>query len=260
MNTRQFRYPAQAAFAGLLALVAHTSCMADEHEATKTDESKWAAGLFAMHNSKPYRQFDNKTEAVPVLSYENRWVKLFGPRLDVKLGSTGSVSYALTANYADDGYKSGDSPYLTNMADRKSSIWLGGRVTWANELANLSLGWQGDASSHSKGQRVTFGMERRFTVGDLGISPRFTATWRDRKDITYYYGVAANEAQADRPAYEGNSTVNTEVGMRLDYRFARRHTAMFDVVATMLGSSIKNSPLVDQSSTTGVRLGYLYQF
>lgn len=251
---------AHALVFALTALLASGASQAQDTDSKETEGSKWGVGLIGIYKERPYRDFDNKAEAWPLVTYENKWVRVFGPGLDVKLGKTGSVSYALTASYIKEGYSSDDSQFLTGMNDRKASIWAGGRVTWNNEIANLSASWQGDASGNSKGQRFSLGAERRFTFGDWGVSPRLVATWLDKKYVEYYYGVASSEVRADRAFYEGSSTVNTEIGVRMDYRLAPQHTLLLDVGTTLLGSGIKDSPLVNRSSVPDVRLGYLYRF
>jgi len=213
-----------------------------------------------MPETKAYRDFDDKTRVLPIVTFENRWVRVFGPGLEVKLGRSGPLSYGLTVGYAGDGYKASDSPFLAGMEKRKASAWVGGRLGLRTEWANFSADWSGDVSSHSKGQKLRLGAERRFALGEFGLTPRVTATWLDDKFVNYYYGVRAGEVTPTRAAYTPGSTVNTEIGLRVDYRLAPQQALFADVGVTSLGSSIKSSPLVDRSTVPEVRLGYLYRF
>lgn len=222
--------------------------------------TQWGLGLAVMYENKPYRDFDNKTEVLPVLSFENRWVRLAGPGIELKLGKSGGLSYGLVASYAGDGYKPGDSPYLAGMDKRHAGVWLGGRARYNAGFAQFSAEWSGDSSGYSQGQKLRLGVERRFAVGALGLTPRLSATWHDRKFVQYFYGVSASEARADRPAYQPGSAVDTELGLRLDYRLAPQQTLFMDLGVSALGSAIKDSPLVERSSVPELRLGYLYRF
>lgn len=222
--------------------------------------SQWGVGLAVMTEARPYRDFDNKTEVIPFFTFENRWVRVFGPGIELKLGKAGPVSFGVTANYGMDGYKASDSPHLAGMAKRKGSAWIGARASLRGELGQLSIEWSSDASSNSKGQKFKLGLERRFALGEIGVTPRLAATWLDSKFVSYYYGVEATEVRAGRGAYSGGSAVNTEAGLRLDYRPAPPHTLFVDLGATALGRGIKNSPLVDRSTVPEVRFGYLYRF
>jgi outer membrane scaffolding protein for murein synthesis (MipA/OmpV family) len=171
------------------------------------------------------------------------------------------VSFSLRARYAlGDGYESDDAPILNGMEERKPSFWLGGAVQWRTEYAKLSAEVSGDASSHSKGTEARLGVEHDFRFGRFMFTPRVAAVWRDAKYVDYYYGVRPEEATAFRPAYEGRGTTNAEVGLRTFYGISQHDGAFLDVSATALGSSIKDSPLVDRRILPAVRLGYLYRF
>lgn len=227
---------------------------------TAQPESSWGLGLAVGVEKQPYRGIDNETKALPLVTYENKWISIFGPGLDVKLPSAGPVSFRLRARYSMDGYEAGDSPFLAGMDERKDGIWLGGAAIWRNDIANLSAELLGDASGNSKGTKFRLMVDRRFQAGSFDITPRLAATRLDDKYVSYYYGVNAAEVRAGRPFYQGGSTVNLEAGVRVGYALAPQQTIFLDLSTTSLGSSIKDSPLVERSSQTGVRVGYLYRF
>lgn len=257
------KLPTRILFGALTAITLHGAALAhgDAGEATEGSESsQWGLGLAVMSEIKPYRDFDSKTEVIPFITFENRWVRVFGPGLEFKLGKAGPVAFGLTASYGMDGYKASDSSVLDGMSKRKGSVWLGAQASLRSELVNVSAEWSSDASGHSKGQEFKLGLERRFALGDVGITPRLTATWLDRKFVQYYYGVEASEVRPGRGLYNPSSTVNTEVGLRLDYKLAPQHMVFADLGTTALGGEIKKSPLVDRSSVPEVRLGYVYRF
>lgn len=228
--------------------------------APPTEGSNWALGLAVMTDIKPYRDVDRETRAIPFFTYENRWVRVFGPGVEWKLGQAGPLSFGLTATYGMDGYKASDSPFLLGMEKRRGSVWLGARAGLRGEWGNLNAEWSGDASSHSKGQKFRLGVERRFSLGAVGITPRLAATWLDRKFVQYYHGVEAVEARPGRPQYRAGATVNTEFGLRLDHRLGARHTVFADLATTALGAQIRRSPLVERNNVPELRLGYLYRF
>ena len=223
-------------------------------------DSQWGVGLGVAVSQRPYRDADNETRALPLLMYENRWVRIGGPGIDLKLPSAGPVSFALRARYAFDGYEQGDAPILNGMAERKDSLWLGGAAKWRNEVADLSAEWVGDASGNSTGQQFKLQLDRSFRAGAFQFTPRVAATWLDRKYVDYYYGVTAPEATAGRPFHEGEATVNAEVGLRTVYALAPRHALSLDVGTTRLGTGITNSPLVERRNVSRVSFGYAYRF
>lgn len=251
------------AIAGALAALAlalgSPTARAQEAE-FKRGESAWGIGLGADVRQLPYRDADNDTAGIPLVYFENYWVRVMGPSAELKLPSAGPFSFRLKARYLIDGYEASDSPYLGGMAERDDSVWAGGEVIWRTPFVNLSAELLGDASSHSEGQRFRLQAERRFDNGAFSFTPRLAATRYDRDFVGYYYGVNAAEALADRPQYGGDSAVNVELGLRVDYRLSAKQNVFVDLRATRLGSAITDSPLVDRSSVSGLRVGYFYRF
>ena len=147
------------------------------------------------------------------------------------------------------------------MRERKSGIWAGARIAWSSRWVDISAEALADASGNSEGKRFNLGVEKTWHIGErLLVTPRVGASWQDRKSIDYYYGVRADEARAGRPAYLGQSGVNTEAGVRTMYLFDRRHSAFVDLEVSRLAGDIKDSPLVDRSTENRIFVGYLYRF
>ncbi|QPF72239.1 MipA/OmpV family protein [Roseateles sp. DAIF2] len=222
--------------------------------------SSWGLGLGVGYERRAYRDFDNRARVLPLLMYENRWVSVAGPGIDLKLPDVGPLALRLRARYAFDGYEADDSPYLAGMAERKGGVWVGGALAWQLGATRLSAELLGDASGNSKGRQFRLQAEHSFRAGDFELTPRLAALSLDRKYVDYYYGVALSEQRAGRAAHAGESTVNTELGLRVGYRLASQQLLMLDLSGTRLGRGIKASPLVERGSETGLRMAYLYRF
>jgi outer membrane scaffolding protein for murein synthesis (MipA/OmpV family) len=251
----------------LVVILGHQAVSAQERTATSmasarsVDKSQWGLGLAVGSTLRPYRGVDSETIGLPILIYESRWLSVAGPVVDLKLPSPSSVSFRLRARYEPGiGYQADDSSALSGMEDRKAGAWIGGAVLWHTGIVDLGGEWLGDASGYSKGQRATFSLQRQFPLADFLITPRFEAIWLDRKYVDYYYGVRAEEVLAGRAFYEADSTVNTRLGVRVDYRIRPRHSLFLDLSATRLGNEIEDSPLVDRSNSSAAFIGYTYLF
>jgi len=229
-------------------------------ERSRAGGPQWGVGAGVWFDRKPYRDFDDEVRVLPLLVYVNRYVSVLGPVADLNLASAGPVAFRLRLRYAGEGYEAGDSPYLAGMDERRASFWLGGAATWRGDIANLSAELLTDVSGHSKGTRFRVQVDRRFASGVFGLTPRLAAQRVNGKYVDYYHGVRAAEARAGRLGYEGRAATNIEIGLRLDYAVAPRHDVSLDMSATRLGSAISDSPLVERSSASSVRLGYLYRF
>lgn len=250
------RILSSSAFA--LALVT-TNAHADE-QPNEDRGPQWGLGLGVSSETSPYQGVDAETKVLPMVSFENRYVRVLGPSLDLKLPSAGPVSLALRARYSDQGYKASDAAELQGMDERKGGLWLGARADWRLPFAQLSAEWQGDANGRSDGQQIKFEASRRVQVGAVNLKPRLALVWQDRSYVDYYYGVRAAESRAGRASYVGSDTVNTELGLQLNLPLAPGHSVFMDLSHTFLGSAIKDSPLVGRSGVSAVRVAYVYRF
>jgi len=222
--------------------------------------ASWGAGLLLSADTHPYKGMDNTLKVLPALQFENRWVRLFGPLLDIKLHEAADSQLALRLRYADSGYKARDSENLTGMAERKSGVWLGAKGEWRNGWGQLTGEWLADASNHSQGQQLKLVVETLQHLGPVAVVPRLGLVWQDKKHVHYHFGVNPDEARSGRNAYAGQAALNTELGVRLLYRLAPQQSMFLDLSATALGSAITDSPLVERHTVSALRLGYLYRF
>jgi outer membrane scaffolding protein for murein synthesis (MipA/OmpV family) len=234
---------------------------ADESEDDGKSPSMFGFGAGAGIERKPYRGVGTKVDALPVISYENRWIRLLGPNLDFKLTPPGPLTIGARINYEfDSGYKASDSSVLKGMVERKSGLWVGPGAAWHNGFIDLTATYLLDASGESKGTRATLSAEHSFGFGNVELVPIVSITELDHKYVDYYYGVRPTEATSTRFAYSGKRTTNLDGALRVRYLFAERHLLFVQVGLTRLGSAVKDSPLVDRSSEPHALLGYIYRF
>lgn len=233
----------------------------------KPEGSSWGLGLAVAGAQKAYKGTDRETRALPMLSYENQYLKLSGPNLELKLpglelGDTQRLNFSVvTKLFGGGGYAASDSTALAGMAERKSGVWAGAKLEWKNDLADVKLELLGDTSGNSKGQRVLLGLERTWMLSpSLMLIPQVGVEWVDKEYVDYYYGVRASEATTGRAAYVGKATVNPEISLTGIYRFDKHHSMVLNVGVKSLGKEINDSPIVDRSTESRVMMGYKYSF
>ncbi|MDB5774382.1 MAG: outer membrane protein [Herbaspirillum sp.] len=230
----------------------------DLKEPAFSDTAQWGLGIGVAASRSPYKGVSNRTNVLPLVLYESKYIHFFGNAVDLKLPSVENFTFTLRAKYAlGDGYKASDSPTLSGMDERKGTIWLGGTAAWQNPYARLSLE---ALTAGNKGNTLKLGIEHAFQFGQFKLTPHAGATWMDSKYVDYYYGVKSNEVTATRSFYAGKSTTDFEVGVRADYALTKNQLILIDVGNSYNGSGITNSPLVDKSSSLKVLAGYLYKF
>ncbi|MBT9432865.1 MipA/OmpV family protein [Candidatus Sodalis endolongispinus] len=254
------RWMAVILLTGTGVLPAHAAD-ANGSPAAAEDESHWGLGLGNSLKRSPYRGVGTDAGVLPLLSYENRYLRYFGTTLDAKLPSAGPVDFAVRAQYRlGEGYKASDADYLDGMAERKGGLALGLATTWHNPFAEVSLEWL-RATDNSKGNRVTVAVERTFDYdSDLHFTPYIEVQRADLKDVDYYFGVRDSESRPDRATYDGKASTNINGGLRMAYALTRHQHLLLDVGIRYWGSGVTDSPLVDHDASPSLRLGYLYRF
>jgi outer membrane protein len=265
--------PRSVSLASACALAAVLTCSAPAFAQQapgqdKPQDSSWGLGLAVISGQKAYKGTDREARALPMLSFENQYVKLSGPNLELKLpglqlSDSQRLNFGVVAKLfgGGAGYEASDSPALAGMAERKTGVWAGARMEWENDLADVKLELLGDASGESKGHRVVLGLERKWMLSpSVMLVPQVGVEWVDKKYVDYYYGVRASEATAGRAAYVGRASVNAEISLTGIYRFDKQQSLMLNVGVKSLGKEIKNSPIVGRSTENRVMLGYMYRF
>lgn len=233
------------------------------------DDGSWSLELGAAVKTeqKPYVGMGRDNRAFPLVRFDSRYVELAGPGIGLKLPPYGDRSafvprLKLLAEYdLGQGYEAGDAWSLAGMAERESGFWGGLAADWETDLGNIGLKLLADVSGHSKGRKLSLGFERMFHPRDsLMLVPRLGVNWLDKKTVDYYYGVRAAEARPGRPAYQGRSGTEFEVGLRVVYDLGGPHGLFFDAGLQRLPGAVQDSPIVDRSTRHEVMLGYTYRF
>lgn len=258
MGSRHYYFSARW---GLTAAIASVSLMVS----SSAFGAEWGAGVGVASTQKPYKDMSRDMTPVPLLYFENEHLYFFGTEAEIKLppltfNETQRINFGLIGWYDGSGYDADDASILDGMAKRKSGFWGGAKAEWQSPWVNISADWTHDLSGNSKGQRVNIGAKRTWKMGEFSLTPRVVATWHDKKYVDYYYGVQADEARDWRPAWQGDSSLSAEFGLRSVYQFSSHHSLILDLEATRLATEVKDSPLVDRSTEDRIFLGYLYRF
>jgi len=223
-----------------------------------TNTTHWGIGAGAAYQTSPYLGYDAKYSPLPLISFDDKWVHLFGTTADLKVGQWNNVMLTLRGEYAlGDGYKASDSPIFNGMPTRNAGFWVGPALAWHTPYGTLSSDF---LSSGNKGQRADIRFSKPFNFGDLTFEPHVGTEWLSNKYVGYYYGVSSSEALPGRNAYAGKSAYEQSLGTRFDYHIAQNQSVSLDLTATYLSSGITDSPLIGKKISRQANVAYLYQF
>lgn len=118
-----------------------------------------------------------------------------------------------------------------------------------------------DTLGRSNGQEVSFLAVSGVPLGRrgvilVGIGPR----WLSQNRVDYYFGVRESEATPERPAYTPEATWNLDINVTAIINVSSKWSFLALLNREGLGSSIKNSPIVERSSAYALVASLSYNF
>ena len=205
-----------------------------------------------------YKGIDDAVWGVPIIVGKYKRFYSDGTSLGYFLTKNKTLNLSVVAAPRFGGYDASDSDDLAGMQDRDWSLDGGLRLTWDAEYFLLNVTALTDVLNEHNGHEVKAVISREFLDG--GFTPRLGIKWLSSNIVEYYYGVAGGEATANRPAYEGDATIDMIVGCTLAYPLGEDWALFGDVEFETLGSEIKDSPIVDADDDLTTVVGVVYRF
>lgn len=227
-------------------------------------------GFVTRVETSPYRGGGTRYDLLPVYLYEGERLFLHANRVGLKLlnnndGKTGEPNGVqrldLFVEQRLEGHPVGRIPAsLVGMAPRDSGIDLGLSYRYRQPWGILQAELLHDIGKTYKGTEVRLGYSYDWRSGPWTLRPNVTVAVRDARLNNYYYGVLASEATAERAAYTPGYGINTSVGLYGTYDMSQRWRLLAGVSATVLGNSVKDSPIVQKRVLPAVYIGAVYDF
>ncbi len=203
-----------------------------------------------------YDGFERRVVPLPVLGYRGENLTVFGPFVSWEIAEFGDIEVDLQLSPRFDGFDESDSDVFEGMEEREFSMDVGfslgyERNDWKIEAASLH-----DALDRSDGRELTLGLARVFRRGPLFIEPEIGLSYLDRRHVDYYFGVAEAEAVSFRPAYDGDSALNTTLGITLFTPAFLGGLTRIGIENTWFDDSIADSPLTDTDSSLSIYIAF----
>ena len=222
-------------------------------------------GVALRASTSPYLGGGTRYDLVPLYLYEGERLFLHANRAGIKLFNDGDRSagqrFDLFVEQRFEGFPAENLPTsLAGMTPRESGIDLGLAYRLRRSWGTLRAELVKDVGSASRGHEARLGYGYEWRSGPWSLRPDVLVSWRDAKLNNYYYGVRANEAIAGRTAYAAGSGTQAQLGLYGSYDVSERWRLLAGVSATMLGASVKNSPIVQKRVQPAVYIGAAYDF
>jgi outer membrane scaffolding protein for murein synthesis (MipA/OmpV family) len=233
---------------------------AQETEEQPSEPSGWGLGFGVIRSPRPYVGADDELFPVPLVQYHRGGIFIEGIRGGYRWSGRKPWRVELFAMPQFAGLDPDDSPFLAGMEERDPSVDLAAGFGWSWPHVQLSLTAYSDLLNRNDGRRLRGQAKFPFSAGRWRIEPSVGAVWYNDDFVDYYAGVRPEEALPWRPAYSGSSTTNPEAGIFAMRPFARRWLFVVGVDVQNLGSSITDSPVVDEDTIVSTFIGVSRRF
>ncbi|TMP37265.1 hypothetical protein CWB98_11075 [Pseudoalteromonas rubra] len=157
-------------------------------------------------------------------------------------------------------------PSLTfeDLAKRKWAIDSGILAHWyVSEQHKLTIRLLHDIRGIYKGFHGSLGYSYKLPFGHpkyAQLQFKLGIDYKDSKLGSYYYGITDRDTELTHFHYNVGSTVNPYVGIAYNHKLTENWQFKFTAKHQWLGSSIANSPIIEEGYTTSVFIGGLYAF
>ncbi|MBU2972056.1 MipA/OmpV family protein [Pseudoalteromonas sp. C2R02] len=210
-------------------------------------------GLGIGVSQEIYKGYDYRIIPLPTIGYRSEKLRIFGPFISYDALNFSDVKLSIKAAPRFQGFDESDSYIFENMNKRKVSMdaGLGLSIEKNNYKADISTMF--DVLGNSKGYESTADLSRVFRYGPVFFEPKISISYLDNNHVNYYYGVNADEVNAFTFAYQGKSTINTTLGFSISTPIFFDGFSSMSIEYTQFGSSITDSPLIEDDANLSAR-------
>ena len=212
-------------------------------------------GAIAVRN-EIYVGYDRRVILLPVLGYRGEKLRIFGPFVNYEAYREGAFGFDVILSPRFNGFSPSDSGIFAGMQERKLSLDLGLGVNWQRDNWKIQLSTRHDVLDRNNGREVRASLSRAYRFGWIFVEPSVGISFLDKRHVDYYYGVAESEAASFRPAYRGESALNSNLGVSISTPAFFNGFTRIGVDNVWFDSAISNSPLTAEDSSLSIYISF----
>ena len=205
-------------------------------------------GAGVITRSSPYVGSDTTVlQPIPAITYNGERLQWLGPNLRYGFLGSGPWRLAASASYRIGAYEEDDSPNLSGMGDRESTLLAG--LALRLELpggVRMLLGYEHDVLDKIGGGAAKARFSKAFQAGWLRIGPQLQVNWLSEDLANHDFGVPQSAATPTRPAYDVGNSLSYEVGLTSFIELTEDWRVILNLSAEFLPDEVVASPIVDE--------------
>lgn len=226
-------------------------------------EKNVSLGIAGSVSTSPYKGYDTQWMPVPLISYESEYFYIRNVTAGVKLFTRDYIEVSVFAGYDPTSFDPDDSSdrKVRRLKSRWSSAVVGADMRVMTPYGDVYANLAGDVLGHSGGFTGSFGYSNSIEPGPLELTLDVGTYWASSDYNDYYYGVSRKEAnKSGLDAYDAGAGFSPYLGLTVSATFAESWTVFCKGEITSLSSTVKDSPMVDESFTQNMTFGVAYSF
>lgn len=210
------------------------------------ERGRLGVGAGVIGRSSPYVGSDTTVlQPIPAITYNGERLQWLGPNVQYGFAGTGRWRLAASASYRIGVYEESDSPALSGLGDRDSSLMAG--LGFRFEVpggVNLSLRYEHDVLDKIGGGAASVRISKGIQAGSLRIAPQLQINWLGADLTNYDFGVPPGAATPTRQAYNTGSSISYEAGFSSFVELTEDWRIVLSLSAEFLPDEIVDSPIV----------------
>ena len=244
----------------VIAIVAAVSRAAQSEAQAEPEKAEIFVGAGAVISSKPYEGVRSKVYGVPMFGYEGERLYLRGISGGYRLLKHNGWSFGPMLRPRFEGYEASDSRALEGMDDRRGTLEAGLDLSWRADWGLLSTLFLTDLLGEHDGQELEVSYTLLFPYAGFQFIPSAGLRWRSGDLVDFYYGVKADEARADRPAYTPSATLSPVIRLAVRRKLTTHWGLLLGFQYEWLDDEIVDSPIVEDDTIVSLLFGAAYAF
>lgn len=255
----------------LLALSCGQAFAADNDSIPQSDainpgdsDSKWVLGASIGAMTNPMAGEDNAAFIAPNLEYRGEYFFIKDGEIGLSLYKQPSFSAGLvltgSGSFLQDKDDYDDNDKLAGLEERDGTLDAGAYFIHRSDMGRLKVTLLSEVTGEHHGQSADANYVFDYKVSDWHVNPFVGATWVSDEAVDHFFGVSAAEANSNRAAYEGESSVNMYAGVRGRYEITENWDVTASAAYLHLGSGIADSSIVEEDNIMMTSVGVNYNF
>ena len=221
--------------------------------------NEFGIGLAVISQNAGYEVgIENNVVPALLINYGN--FSLLGPEAKYNLHRSDKLTFDFTGSLRLGGYSADDDKFFIGMEDRDLTIDLGFALEYELGPVDVGFSMAADVLGKHEGHQAALTFGHNFNFDSAQLTPFIGVEYQSDELVDYYYGVRKEEATSTRDFYQADAATQALAGLRGMWWSGPHHRVIFRLEYNPLDSSIKDSPLVDNSNSYEFIMGYAYVF